>query len=63
MDALSGLNHLSKLKKLELNGDCDLDGIKDEIVLHPNDPTLKHKPLHQCQEERSATPTSSSSDP
>ncbi|CAD6252682.1 unnamed protein product [Miscanthus lutarioriparius] len=57
-DVLSGLNHLRKLKNLELNGDCDLHPIEEELFWHPNDPTLKHKPHHQGQEDRSALPTS-----
>jgi hypothetical protein len=63
MDAVSGLNHLTNLKKLELNGDCDLDPIEQELFRHPNLPALKHKPQHQLQEDRTAAATSSSSVP
>ncbi|KAF8673017.1 hypothetical protein HU200_049090 [Digitaria exilis] len=42
LEALSGVNHLPKLKKLELNGDCNLDPVKAAIENHPNRPKLNH---------------------
>ncbi|KAF8665968.1 hypothetical protein HU200_054055 [Digitaria exilis] len=40
MEALSGINHLHKLKMLELNGDCNLDLIEEELVDHPSNPRV-----------------------
>ncbi|CAO2149975.1 unnamed protein product [Urochloa humidicola] len=40
MESLSGISHLLKLKKLELNGDCNLDQVKASIAEHPNHPVL-----------------------
>ncbi|KAF8665971.1 hypothetical protein HU200_054059 [Digitaria exilis] len=42
LEALSGVNHLPKLKKLELNGECNLDPVKEAIEKHPNRPKLNH---------------------
>lgn len=42
LEALSGINHLPKLKKLELDGDCNLDPVKAAIEGHPNHPELNH---------------------
>ncbi|GJN25767.1 hypothetical protein PR202_gb13638 [Eleusine coracana subsp. coracana] len=60
-EAISGLDNLPKLKKLELYGDCNLDQVKTAIDDHPNYPVLKHKPRHQSQEDRTSAATSSSS--
>ncbi|CAO2149575.1 unnamed protein product [Urochloa humidicola] len=61
MEALSGLNHLPKLRKVDLNGDCSLDQVREEIEAHPNSPVLKHNPHHQRQEDGTAAAASSSS--
>ncbi|KAF8665969.1 hypothetical protein HU200_054056 [Digitaria exilis] len=50
MDALSGLEHLPKLKKLELSGYCNLDAVRELIERHPNHPDLKHTTPDQPQE-------------
>ncbi|OEL20463.1 hypothetical protein BAE44_0018518 [Dichanthelium oligosanthes] len=63
MDALCGINHLLKLKKVELNGDCNLDPVKEALEWHPNEPILKHKPHHQRQEDGTAAAASPSSAP
>ncbi|KAL6653747.1 hypothetical protein ACP70R_008674 [Stipagrostis hirtigluma subsp. patula] len=66
MVALSGVCHLRKLMKLELNGDCNLDPVRVEILWHPNypyHPVLKHNPHHQCEEDRATAAASSSSAP
>ncbi|CAL4986190.1 unnamed protein product [Urochloa decumbens] len=50
MDVLSGIDWLPRLKKLELNGDCDLDPIKEALESHPTScATLEHKPHQQRQ--------------
>ncbi|KAL6653623.1 hypothetical protein ACP70R_008558 [Stipagrostis hirtigluma subsp. patula] len=54
MDALSGVKHLPKLKRLELNGNCNLDQVTAAIDEHPNYPVLKHSPYHH-QEDGTAT--------
>ncbi|RLM58068.1 hypothetical protein C2845_PM18G12190 [Panicum miliaceum] len=51
MDALSGIDWLPKLKKVELNGDCDLDPIQEALEGHPNAAILEHKPRQHRQEE------------
>ncbi|KAL6908084.1 hypothetical protein ACP4OV_002254 [Aristida adscensionis] len=46
MEAPFGVEHLPKLKKLELNGDCkNLDAVKEAIAKHPNFPDLKHQEM------------------
>jgi hypothetical protein len=51
MDDLSGIDWLPMLKKLVLNGDCDLDPIKEALEGHPNNAKLEHKPCQQRQGE------------
>jgi hypothetical protein len=51
MGDLSGIDWLSRLKKLVLNGDCDLDPIKEALEGHPNNAILEHKPCQQRQGE------------
>ncbi|CAL4990324.1 unnamed protein product [Urochloa decumbens] len=51
MDGLSGIDWLPRLKKLELNGDCDLDPIKEALEGHPSGAILEHKPQQQHQAE------------
>ncbi|TVU43061.1 hypothetical protein EJB05_09497, partial [Eragrostis curvula] len=41
MQSLSGIQHLQKLKELELNGSGDLDPVRQAIKEHPNHPMLK----------------------
>uniref|UniRef100_A0A0D3HPH7 Uncharacterized protein n=1 Tax=Oryza barthii TaxID=65489 RepID=A0A0D3HPH7_9ORYZ len=48
---LSGIDHLPKLKKLELNGDGDMAAVKQAMEGHPNHPVFKHNPSHQRQED------------
>ncbi|CAL4979044.1 unnamed protein product [Urochloa decumbens] len=43
MDALSGIDWLPRLKKLELNGDCDLDPIKEALESHPTSQRQLHE--------------------
>ncbi|XP_062183126.1 disease resistance protein PIK6-NP-like [Phragmites australis] len=62
MEAISGVEHLPELKKLELNGDCNLDPVRAAIRRHPNypyHPVLKHNPHHQRQEDGNAASSSS----
>uniref|UniRef100_A0A0A8YVG5 Disease resistance R13L4/SHOC-2-like LRR domain-containing protein n=1 Tax=Arundo donax TaxID=35708 RepID=A0A0A8YVG5_ARUDO len=61
MEALCGLDHLSKLKKLELNGNCNLDQVRATIEAHRNNPVLKHNPHRQHQENGIAVAASTSS--
>ncbi|XP_062182991.1 disease resistance protein Pik-2-like [Phragmites australis] len=61
MEALSGVDHLPRLKKLELNGDCNLEPVRAAIKKHPNNPDLEHNPHHQRQEVGTAMAASSSS--
>uniref|UniRef100_A0A0D9XUV7 Disease resistance R13L4/SHOC-2-like LRR domain-containing protein n=1 Tax=Leersia perrieri TaxID=77586 RepID=A0A0D9XUV7_9ORYZ len=42
--------HLPKLKKLELNGDGDMDRMRQEMEAHPNRPVFTHNPSHQRQD-------------
>ncbi|RCV39355.1 hypothetical protein SETIT_8G217100v2 [Setaria italica] len=49
MDALSGIDWLPRLKKLELNGDCDLDPIKEALEGHPNNAILVNNPHQERQ--------------
>jgi len=51
MEALSGIDWLPKLKKVKLNGDCDLDPIQEALEGHPNNAILEHKPRQQPQAE------------
>ncbi|KAL6654308.1 hypothetical protein ACP70R_007773 [Stipagrostis hirtigluma subsp. patula] len=46
MKAFSGINHLRSLKKLELNGECKLELVREAIRKHPNKPMLRHNPHH-----------------
>ncbi|XBH88835.1 hypothetical protein VPH35_080851 [Triticum aestivum] len=50
MDSISGIHHLPGLKKLELNGDCNLDQVSEAMEKHPNRPCFKHNGQHQHQE-------------
>lgn len=50
MDSVSGVVHLPRLKKLELNGDCNIDRTREAIKEHPNHPDFKHNGQHQRQE-------------
>lgn len=50
MDSISGVIHLPRLKKLELNGDCDPDRVREAIKVHPNRPDFKHNGQYQRQE-------------
>uniref|UniRef100_A0ACD5WXM2 Uncharacterized protein n=1 Tax=Avena sativa TaxID=4498 RepID=A0ACD5WXM2_AVESA len=49
MDYISGVVHLPRLKKLELNGDCNPDMAREAIKEHPNHPGFKHNGQHQRQ--------------
>ncbi|KAJ1260598.1 hypothetical protein BS78_10G244800 [Paspalum vaginatum] len=65
LEALSGLHNLWRIKKLELNGDCDrLDSVTEEIIWssgHPNYPEIKHNPRKQHQEDGATAAEASSS--
>lgn len=61
MEALSGRGHLPKIKKLELNGECNIDSVTAAIEAHPNHPVLKHNSQYQRQEDKTTATTSSSS--
>ncbi|KAL6907848.1 hypothetical protein ACP4OV_002018 [Aristida adscensionis] len=61
LKAFSGVNNLLKLKKVELNGDCNVDLVRAAIEKHPNNPILKHNPYHQNQKEGTAAAASPSS--
>lgn len=50
MDSVSGVVHLPRLKKLELNGDCRTDRTREAIKNHPKHPDFKHNGQHQRQE-------------
>uniref|UniRef100_I1R1V5 Disease resistance R13L4/SHOC-2-like LRR domain-containing protein n=1 Tax=Oryza glaberrima TaxID=4538 RepID=I1R1V5_ORYGL len=47
---LSGIEHLPKLKKLELNGDEDMAEMRLIREAHPNCPVFKHNSSHQHEE-------------
>lgn len=47
---LSGIEHLPKLKKLELNGDGDMAAMRRIRDAHPNCPVFKHNSSHQREE-------------
>ncbi|VAI63350.1 unnamed protein product [Triticum turgidum subsp. durum] len=46
MESISGVCGLLKLKKLELNGDCDPGRVRRALRKHLNDPDFKHTPRH-----------------
>ncbi|XP_040384515.1 disease resistance protein PIK6-NP-like [Oryza brachyantha] len=51
---LSGIDHLPKLKKLELNGDGDMvavTAVRQAMEAHPNRPVFKHNSSHQRRQE------------
>lgn len=51
MEAIYGVNHLPKLKNLELNGDsCDISPLREAIKEHSNHPDLKYNGQNQQQE-------------
>lgn len=62
MEGISGLNRVGKLRKLELNGDCNLELIgairRSNLYLE-----VTHNPHHQSQEDGTAAEPSTSSAP
>ncbi|KAF7092190.1 hypothetical protein CFC21_094696 [Triticum aestivum] len=61
MESISGLLCLPKLKKLELNGDCDPDAVRQELdEEHPNSVDFKHRPGHGHQEDGATVAASTS---
>jgi Leucine-rich repeat (LRR) protein len=60
MDSISGVVHLPRLKKLELNGDCNADQPREAIKEHPNHPDFKHNGQHQHQEAGAVAAASTS---
>ncbi|KAI4967202.1 hypothetical protein ZWY2020_029531 [Hordeum vulgare] len=51
MESISGVRLLDKLKKLELNGDCDPDIVKQVYEELPDNVDFKHKPGRGHQED------------
>ncbi|KAE8804109.1 Disease resistance protein RPM1 [Hordeum vulgare] len=51
MESISGVRLLDKLKKLELNGDCDPDIVKQVYEELPDSVDFKHKPGRGHQED------------
>ncbi|KAF7087104.1 hypothetical protein CFC21_090322 [Triticum aestivum] len=60
MESISGVLCLPKLMKLELNGDCNPDPVRQELEEHPNSVDFKHKPGHGHQEDGATVAASTS---
>lgn len=61
MEAISGVNHLTKLKKLELNGDSCIIGLVGVAIKdHPNHPDLQYNGQDQLQEAATEVAASTS---